>query len=141
MRDMRCRGRIRNSAGFTLIELTVAIAIFAIVLGTAAQALVSYHATIHLQHQRNVATQNCKAILSQMRNVRNQAGAQFPNIITGTWADGQPVEGAGTMRGEQVVVTYTDVNANPLEVTVRSTFPDMRGRQVTTQISTRLTDV
>lgn len=150
---MFMRLKQRAKRGFTLVELTVAVAIFTVVLGAAAQGLVSYYVIVDLQHQRDVAIQDAKAMLSQMRDVRNTApDAAFPQVITDVWPDGTLLSGEGlaaalnrepvdNLRNQQISITYTDVGANPLEVMVRCTWQDRRGRTASTQISTRLTDV
>lgn len=125
------------SRGFTLLELTIAMALFAVVLGATAQSLVTYHAALEMQNMRSVAAQNARSVLADMRSARDNG--PFPEVLLNGWPDGAVVEGASTLPGENIVVTYTDVTANPLEVTVVSTFPDMRGRPVRVQLGTALT--
>ncbi|GMW00048.1 MAG: hypothetical protein AMXMBFR84_11860 [Candidatus Hydrogenedentota bacterium] len=133
----RQRGK---KAGMTLVELTLALAIFAIVLGAAAQSLVSFYVALDMQNQRNTALRNCLSIINAMRNVRDANLDNFPGIITNTWPDGAEVPNAGSMRNETVTVDYTNPAANPLEVTVFSQFTDMQGRPMQVRISTMLTN-
>jgi len=133
---------VKEADGFTLVELMLAMVIFVGVLGAAAQALVSYYAAMDLQHQRNVAAQECKAVLNQMRNVRDGAPAGgFPGIVTGEWPDGTAVPGPHPLPNEQLVVRYTNPASNPLEVVVTCTWRDRSGHPASVKMSTRLTDV
>ncbi len=132
--------RNRNKDGFTLVELMVAMAIFSMVLGATAQALVSYYAALDTQDQRNTATRHCTTVLSQMREAR-AAAATFPGGITTLWPNTGVVAGVSSLPGEVVQVTYKSATADPLEVTVTSQFRDLRGRTLTVRVSTILTGV
>jgi len=115
------------------------MALFAVVLGATAQTLISYHASIEMQNMRAAAAQNARGVLAEMRAVRDDITQPFPGAILQQWPDGQVVEGAGTLPGEQVIVSYADIAANPLEITVLSAFTDMNGRPVRVQVGTALT--
>lgn len=138
---MRLRAARKFDAGFTLVELMVAMAIFSAVLGATAQALVSYYAALDFQNQRNTAIRNCTTILSQMREARDDNANNFPDAITTEWPDNGPIDGAGTLPQEVIDVQYVNTNANPLEVTVRSRWVDLRGRAVAVSVTTMLTGV
>lgn len=127
--------------GFTLVELVVAMTIFTVVLGATAQALISYYAALDFQNQRNSAIRNCTAIISQMRQVRDDNPTDFPGAIVDEWANNAAIDGAGTLPQETIDVTYVDPNSDPIEVTVRSQWRDMRGRPMTVSVTTMLTGV
>lgn len=129
-----------NQSGLTLLELTIAVALFAIVLGAAAQALISYHSALTLQRQRNEALLHCRSVINEMRNVRQNNPNDFPNAILTRWPNGSVVTDFNTLPQEQVQVSYVDVNANPLEVIVTCTWRDLRNRPATVTLSTLLTD-
>jgi prepilin-type N-terminal cleavage/methylation domain-containing protein len=131
--------RRKARQGYTLLELTLAMALFAVVLGATAQSLVTYHANIEMQNMRSAAAQNARGVLAAMREMRDDPTQAFPAAILAQWPDGQAVPGAGTLPGEQIIVTYADPAANPLEVTVVSVFNDMQGRPVRVQLGTALT--
>ena len=133
------RTRRHNNAGFTLLELTLAMALFAVVLGSTAQALVTYHANIEMQNMRSAAAQNARSVLAEMREVRDDPLQPFPAAILARWPHGEAVAGGGNLPGEQILVTYADPTANPLEITVVSIFTDMQGRPVRVQLGTALT--
>jgi len=128
--------------GFTLIELTMAVAIFLVVLGATAQGLVSYYAIIATQHQRTVAIQDAKGILSQMRQLRDANPDEFPDSILAVFPDGLVIEDQGNANLPQQIIriTYTDITENPLEAMVQCTWRDAGGRTSQVQISTRITD-
>jgi len=132
--------RRRRESGTTLLELTFALALFAIIMGSAAQTLVTYYASLDLQNQRNVAAQHCRAVLSDMRALRDAGTGDFPDVIVEQWPNGSEVVGLGTMLNEVVTVTYEDDTADPLVVTVQSSWLDMRGRSFSMQVSTVLTN-
>ncbi|HRI87864.1 MAG TPA: type II secretion system protein [Candidatus Hydrogenedentes bacterium] len=130
---------VRREEGFTLVELVIAMAMFTVVLGATAQSLISYYAALDLQNQRHTALRNCTAVISQMREVRDTSTDDFPDAILDEWPNAGVVAGVGALPQEQVTVTYADPNANPLRVTVQSSWVDLRGRPVAIQVSTMLT--
>ncbi len=134
--------RLRDEQGVTLLELMIAMALFALVLGAAAQSLVSYHSVMQLQEQRNAAAQNCKALLGQLRNDRDNDPGPFPDRVTDDFPNNWSTTDAAfcTLPDETLTVTYTNANANPLEVIVTSTWTPLRGGQAQFQLSTILTD-
>lgn len=136
-RDMSCRRRC-GQEGLTLLELTVALALFAIVLGATAQGLISYHVAMDMQAQRCTAAQNCRSFLSDMRRTRDANPDAYPETILEEYPEG--TEFPGTLPGERLTVEYEDPSANPLEVTVRSRSIDLRNHEVTVSLSTNLTD-
>ncbi len=136
---MRYR-RFRDEEGVTLLELTIAMALFVIVMGATAQSLISYYVALDMQNQRHTAVRDCASILSNMRDVRTANPTNFPDAITTLWPDGVQVPNAGTLTQEVVTVDYVDPNTNPLEVTVTSTWVDMRGRPMTVSVSSILAD-
>lgn len=125
--------------GFTLLEIMVAIALFAIVLGATAETLISFYSTMDMQGLRAAAAQSCRGVLADMRVVRNANPNTFPQSITATWPEGQ--EFPGSISGEVISVNYEDPAANPLVVTVISQTRDLRGRPVTVRVSSALTNL
>ena len=130
----------KEDQGFTLMEITIAIAIFAIVMGSAAQVLISFHVSMDIQRQRYEAIQNCQTVLNAMRDARDADPDNFPSTILEQWPDGITVEDAGTLPNEIVRVIYTNPATTPLEISAISSWSDMRGRTAQTSIATVLTD-
>lgn len=132
--------RFWSEEGVTLLELTIAIAVFAIVMGATATSLVSYYVALDMQNQRHTAIKDCATILSNMRDVRNANPDSFPDAITAVWPDGTTIPNAGTLPQETITIDYVNPNANPLEVSIVCTWTDLRGRQLTAALTTVLSD-
>lgn len=132
--------RRKNNEGFSLLELTIAVFILALVMGATAQALISYFAALDLQEQRNQATLTCKSVLSIARQVRDANPDDFPGAVTARFPHNEEVDGMGSLPGEVVTVTYLDPEANPLEIVVTSTWRDRMGRQISSRMGTVLAD-
>ena len=64
-------GKISRNGGVSLLEVTMAVAIFAVAVGVAAQGLISFYASMDVQNQRVMAANQCRALLSDMRNIRD----------------------------------------------------------------------
>lgn len=125
----------------TLVEITLAIAIFAILMGVAAQALISWYAALELQSQRTVAVQALSGVLSDIRQLRDNDPDGFPENITEAYPDVSTVELPTQVLSQQnVQIRYVDTTANPLEIVLTMTWNDPRGRQATLRMGTLLTD-
>ncbi|MFO7976503.1 MAG: type II secretion system protein [Candidatus Hydrogenedentota bacterium] len=135
--DKRTR---HGEKGFTLLELTIGIALFLIILGVVAQGLISYYVVMDAQHQRTAAAQILRGVLADMRVVRDANPDAFPGAVCEAYPDGSNVTGPGLLPNEAIVVTYADDSANPLEVTLTLNWTDLRGRPVQETMATLLTD-
>ena len=144
------RARFRQQSGVTLLELTFAMAVFAIALGATMRILTSYYVSLDVQERRSTAIQHCRSVMSAIRQVRDQSGPDFVAKVP-QWVDEQQSGGDtpfadlfDSMDGEVVSVTCQDLltggaPADPMLVTVTSAFEDMLGRPVTVETSTILT--
>ncbi len=135
------RTGLRESAGFTLLEVTIAMGVFALVMASAAQVLLSFSSSMNIQEQRQQAVQHCRAVLTQMRQDRDTSVLPFPNQIVGTWPNGRQINDPNlvSLSNEIITVTYANAAADPLQVTVTSRWNDMQGRAVSATVSTLLT--
>lgn len=142
MAILRGKNRLRGTRarGVTLLELTMAVAVFTVVLGAAAQALVSYHSAMEIQHQRTQALQTCRSTLAAMRQARDANPGDLQAAIVNVWPAGQDLPGVGALSNEVVRVTYTDTTANPLEVTVTCQWQDLTNRQVQVSLTSLISD-
>ncbi len=57
----------RARSGLTLLELTIAFTVFAVVLGVTAQSLIYSYGVIALQQQRTSALNDCRSIVAALR--------------------------------------------------------------------------
>jgi prepilin-type N-terminal cleavage/methylation domain-containing protein len=139
MWNMQSRKRL-NTAGLTLLELSMAMAVFSIVLGATAQTLVSYYVALDSQNRRHTAMRNCATVLSNMRTFRDANEEDFPGSLVAQWPAEQPINVVRALPGETITVEYVDVAAVPLAVTVRSRWNDLRGRPMQVSVSTILSN-
>ena len=120
-RASRARGRNR---GFTLIELTMAMSVFMLVMGYTAEVLVSYFATLDLTHQRTEAMQNAVGVLNEMRAIRDENPDDFPSAILDRFPQDAaifdtpatlPAARLTSLPGETLSVTYLDRTGQPMD--------------------------
>jgi prepilin-type N-terminal cleavage/methylation domain-containing protein len=131
--------------GVTLLELTIALSIFAIVMGAAAQGLVASYSSLKVQEQRAEAAHLCRSVLDHMREFRDNNAATFPDSLTQHWPAGSPIEGitaaAETSLNEyELTVSYGDAGAAPLPVTVQVAWKDHQGRPISFSVTTLLSE-
>ena len=132
----------------TLLELTLAVAIFAITVGVAAQSLISYYAAMDMQNQRVIAVNHCRTIFSEMRTIRdaNPNTTTSPHncqdAIVAQYPNGAHLAGPALLRNAAVDVAYEndDIIANPLVPTLTVQWQDLRGRTMTLRMSSAITD-
>lgn len=140
--------RNNNARGVTLLELTLAIAIFAITMGVAAQGLVSFYTSLDMQRQRVVAVNQCRSIISEMRTIRdaNPNSPDNPNNfqthILEAYEDGREGPGPVELRESILSVTYEDSSptANPIVPTIRLQWLGLHGHVITQQVTSAITE-
>ena len=59
----------KGRRGFTLLEIVLAVAIFTVTLGATAQGLAYAYGLVNLQNQRVTASNDCRAVISALRQV------------------------------------------------------------------------
>ncbi|MDX9971381.1 MAG: type II secretion system protein [FCB group bacterium] len=131
--------RHAQRGGFSLLELTIALALFAVALGSVAQVLVSASGTITLQQQRVSAARDCQALLSDIRALRNTSPGAFPDTIVASWPNNRAVPGNWRLPGQTMTVTYANTASNPLTVTVTARWRNIDGHPAVLTMSTILT--
>jgi prepilin-type N-terminal cleavage/methylation domain-containing protein len=117
----------RSSRGFTLLEIVVALAIFTVTLGVTAQGLAYAYGVVNLQNQRVTANNDCRAVISSLRQVAAERPAStactnadnmFPCVLL-NWVDNFPANAAAvaaraafagmyTLQNETIAITLTD---------------------------------
>jgi len=83
-----------------------------------------------------VAIQDAHTVIERIRNLSQTSLAQ----VTSTYPSGQTVSGFSNLPSEQVTVTYPNSNADPLAITVSTSWTDRQGsmtRSLATQVTHR----
>lgn len=127
----------RGCAGFTLVELLISILLIAVGLLGMVLANTYIQKTSETAYERMVATQDAHRVIEMIRNV-SQTG-NFPSNVTGAFPSGAAVPGFSNLSGEAVVVTYANPAADPLDLTVTTTWREQGLRTTSTQLRTLMT--
>lgn len=152
--------RRRCERGITLVEVLMAVAIFAVVVGVTASSLVSFYVTMDVQEQRIEAVQSCRAVLGALREQR--AKYTLPNdgydwAAFHTWIQTQENShwqnflrtgrDHEELREHNITVQCLSMaggpagpNDNPIEVHVISTWRDRKNRPMQAQVVSVLTN-
>ena len=149
--------RLRAEQGMTLIEVTIAVAIFAAVIAATASSIADFYVGVDLQKQRIEAANSCRGVLSYLREQRANTSSDFPAALLAIIADKQEdgwaeflksgaAQGLG-LDSHTITVTCTSLDGaavsdddNPIRVIVRSTWNDRKGRQLKAEVATCFTD-
>ncbi len=154
--------RLIGTSGVTLIEVTLAVAIFSVVIAASAQSIMSLYVAMDVQQDRVAATHSCRTVLNVIREKRGEfRGANETDMVNWTnlfsWINTQNTAGWATYLTEQdgsaalaehsINVTALNVNGapavagdNPVEFHAVATWTDGKGRTTSTRIVTRMTD-
>ncbi len=105
---------VSGNAGFTLMEVMAALAIFMIVMGATAQGLINSFSVIRLQEERTSALNDCRAVLSTMRHVAYTMPASdacpegsfmFPCVLI-NWVNNFPETFEDAQHDQSLLDTY-----------------------------------
>ena len=150
----KCR-LFQDERGVTLIEITLAVAIFAGVIGVTAQALMSFYVSIDVQEQRMEGVAACRSVMDSLREKRVEFSEEFPEGLL-TWIETQNADSWDdfladnsdyVQLAEQTLVvecynTDGDVAGegdNPIEVHVTTNWLDRKGRPMSATVVSMLT--
>lgn len=147
-----------SNKGITLLEVMVAISIFAVVIGITATSLGSFYVSMDVQKERIAAVQSCRSVMSAIREKRTEFVLPNDEIDRQgllQWVQEMNEEGwqdflhsgdAG-LHGHEIVVLCQNMEGgpaspedNPIRVQVRATWNDLRGRPMAAQVITVLAD-
>ena len=119
------RAGLRIQRGFTLLEVTIAVALLTVL--TLGAALVYVPVARQTRVNREVATANM-----EVRRVLEKVHALPFNKIVSTHPDGQTI-GLGSLPSGQLVIDYADPAADPLVLTATLSWesPDLGTMQRT----------
>ena len=125
------------SRGFTLVEMLIALLILAVAIAGVLFAGVTSRSMTAARHERVVALQDAGRVIELMRDA--SASGNFPANVLAAYPDGGAVAGFNNLSGEQLVVTYLDTAADPLDVTVTANWLEQGSRAVTARLETLMT--
>lgn len=127
----------KNSQGFTLIELMIAMAVLVLVLVGYLCANTTIQQSNEAAFERTLALQDANQVLERMR--MESASGIFPGNVTAEFPDGEPVSGFTSLSSQSVTVDYVDSTADPLDVTVTVNWLERGVRSTSVSIRSRLT--
>ena len=149
-----------NQSGVTLLEIMVAMGIFAVVVGISAASLTSFYASMETQKERIAAAQSCRGVINLARQMR----AEFYHVVPDqnrfpedwqAWLNGKNQQNwpdftsspgyEVRLRDHSIVAQVYDLNGdeissntNPVVLHVRASWRDARGRMMDAYIATIL---
>lgn len=152
-----CAARER---GFTLLEVMIAVAIFAVVVGVTATSLASFYLSMDIQEQRIEAVHAGQAVLDAIRDKRGEfqlADDQYDWTALFTWIDNQDDEGwpgfvregmgHEELREHTISVEVRNMDGgvaqpgdNPVQMRAVSSWRDRRGHPMQVDIITVMTN-
>jgi prepilin-type N-terminal cleavage/methylation domain-containing protein len=128
---------LENQAGFTLVELMIALVVITLVIGGYVGANIAAQRNSEEMHERTIAIQDANRTIEQIRNV-SRTGT-FPSNVTTEFPPNGAVAGFANLTNEQVVVSYVNANGNPLLATVTVTWLSYPQRQNTERVQCYIT--
>jgi prepilin-type N-terminal cleavage/methylation domain-containing protein len=148
MRNMK--GIPKYQAGFTLIELMIALLVLALVIVGYAGANITAQRNSEEMHERTIAIQDASRLIEQMRSDSRNA-ASFPDdLVTPDYPENTPITRHNeatdqedpvfnNLPNELTTVAYDDPGGNPLDATVTITWTSYTGRTHTEAVRTYIT--
>lgn len=147
---------LNDERGVTLIEITLAVAIFAGVIGVTAQSLMSFYVSIDIQEQRMEGVRACQSVMDGLREKRVEFKDDFPaGLLTwvetnneSSWSDFKADNSEHVELADQTIeVTCfneageaADGGDNPIVVHVTTNWTDRRGRPLSATLVSMLTN-
>lgn len=153
MKNMRL---LSDERGVTLMEITLAVAIFAGVIGVTAHSLMSFYVSIDMQEQRMEAVSACRSVMDGLREKRYEFDETFPADFLAWVEEGNEADWASYLAdntdhveldSQTITVTCFDMEGNaagpddnPIMVQVTTDWLDRKGRAMSATVLSALTD-
>ena len=142
------RARRANNQGISLLEVTMSLGIFTGAVVIVAQSLASVYMLQDLQRQRTIAIQQCRAVLSDMRSIRDAnpnsatSPTNFQTKVLAAYPNNTTKTGPANLKNASVKVVYENSTptSNPLVATVTVQWQDLVKRTMSANVSSALTD-
>ena len=128
---------IGNQSGFTLIEVAITMAVVLLALIGAIAANTRLHQTGSAAYERSVAIQDANQIIERIRNTASSG--QFPGNVTTAFPNNGQVAGFSGLTNEQIIVSYVNTSADPLDVSVTVNWHENGVRNVSQTLRTLVT--
>lgn len=136
----------RNTAGFTLIEVMIALVIASIAFGGFIGANVVLQQNTAVLNERTLALQDANRAIEMMRNASRTTAPVFPQNVTSVYPSNSTIPGFNTLRDETLTVVHQDLSGNPasastnpLMTSVTVAWTSYRGRANTATVRTYIT--
>jgi len=123
-----------KNAGFTLIEIAVAMSVFTITLLTSVAAVSQMHLLQESGRNLSVASLHAQKVAEEIKLKADTSIGTAKNINWTTWAG---TNGCNTLQNENTAVTFSSLSTNLTEVTITTTW-NTKDHPMTYQIVTRL---
>lgn len=147
---------LQDERGVTLIEVIIAVAILAGVVGATAQSLMSFYVSIDVQEQRMEAIRSCQGLMDGIREKRVEFKNDFPDALL-TWIETNNDNGWDAflvdnsrheeLGNQDLTVACFDSDGesagsgdNPVFVHVTTTWSDRKGRTLEATVVSVLTN-
>ncbi len=124
--------------GFSLLEIMIALAVFAGAVVVMGQVFISTNQTMDAQEGRMTAAEECAMLLAMMRAARDDNLATFPKAIVEMWPDFTVIEDLASLTDSSITITYADAEAPLLEVMLTYAWTTPAGRRATYVTGTML---
>ncbi len=128
-----------KQAGFTIIELMIALFVLTVMIATYVGANYAAQRTTEEMNERTIAIQDANRIIEQMRDASNTEDWDFPEDTVAAYPDGNTVAGIENLPNETITVSYASPTSNPLDVTITVAWTSYMGREHTEAVETYIT--
>ncbi|HOV31891.1 MAG TPA: prepilin-type N-terminal cleavage/methylation domain-containing protein [Candidatus Hydrogenedens sp.] len=152
-------GKNKQGNGFTLVEIMVAVAIFAFVIGVTAVSLIAFHPNLQVQREHIQTLHSCRAVIEAIREKRKDFyvgsdGFNWEGFYA--WINGRTSDDWLSMVTTeehpiaipdlQIDVACRDIQGeeaggtdNPVQIFVTATWTSSRGYTLNDTVATILT--
>jgi prepilin-type N-terminal cleavage/methylation domain-containing protein len=128
---------LEHQAGFTLMELMIALFVLSLVIAGYIGANVKAQQNTEYMHERTIAIQDANRIIEQMRYV-SRTGT-FPDNVVAEYPQNSTPGGFQNLPRETITISYASTTSNPLDVTVTVGWLSYTGRTNSETLRTYIT--